>query len=238
MPSDSPARPQPSAARPAFADGARSTGPLLLGVIPFGLILGVTAAATEIGGLLGYATSPIIFAGAAQLVTIQLVEEGAAVAVIVATALVVNSRHLMYSAVLARPFEAFPTVWRYGLPYVLTDQAFALSVVRYGSHANPVYRRWFFLGAAATLWVTWQITTGTGVLLGATVPEAWSLDFAIPLVFLALLVPVLRDRPSLGAAVVAGTVAVAAAEFPLGLGLITASLSGVAAGVLFKRLAP
>jgi 4-azaleucine resistance transporter AzlC len=219
----------------AFWRGVRDMFPLLLGVVPFGLIVGVTAAGGEIGGLVGYLTSIIIFAGAAQLVTIELIDQGAVAAVIIATALVVNSRHLMYSAALAQPFQEFSRRWRYGLPYLLTDQAFAMSIVAYQTEPDPDFRRWYFLGSALGLWLPWQLATATGVVVGAGIPESWNLGFAIPLVFLALLVPAMRDRPSIVAGVVGGGVAVLAADSPWNLGLMIGALSGLAAGVMVAR---
>jgi 4-azaleucine resistance transporter AzlC len=209
--------------------------PLLVGVMPFGLILGVAAAASAIGTVLGWATSPIIFAGAAQLVTIELTNAGAAAAVVIATALVVNARHLMYSAALADHFRPFPARWRYVLPYLMTDQAFAVSITRYATAGDTVYKRWFFLGAGLGLWGPWQVTTAIGAVLGAQVPDSWSLDFAIPLVFLVLLILSVRDRPGLVAAVVGGIAAVAGRGIPYGLGLIVAAMIGIAAGVLAAR---
>lgn len=220
---------------PGLFDGMRSVMPLLLGVVPFGLIFGVTAAGSTVGGGLGYASSLIIFAGAAQLATVQLLTEGSAAAVVIATALVINARHLMYSAALAPHFREFPRRWRLGLPYVLTDQAFAVSITRYEAVSDPRYRRWFYFGAAMTLWITWQVTTATGVILGASIPESWSLDFAIPLVFLALLVPALRDRPSVLAAAVGGLVALLAHDVTYNLGLLIGALAGIAGGVLAER---
>ena len=213
-----------------------AVAPLLVGVVPFGLIFGVTAAGSAVGGFLGYATSLIIFAGAAQLAAVQLFTEGAAAAVIIATALVINARHLMYSAALAPHFREFPRPWRLGLPYILTDQAFAVSIVQYETVSDPVYRRWFYAGGALSLWVTWQLSTATGVVLGASIPESWSLDFAIPLVFLALLVPGLRTRPSVLAAVVGGVVALVAHDVAYNLGLMIGALSGIAAGVWGERV--
>ena len=180
-------------------------------------------------------TSVIIFAGAAQLATLQLIDAGIAGAVVIATALVINSRHLMYSAALAPHFREFPAIARFTLPYVLTDQAFAVSIVRYGDVNDPVYKQWYFTGAALTLWITWQISTIVGIVLGAQVPASWSLDFAIPLVFLVLLVPSIKSRPDLIAAVVGGGVAVAAAGAPYGLGLMIGAISGVVAGVIAQR---
>ena len=131
----------------------------------------------------------------------------------------------MYSAALVPYFQHFPRWSRFALPYVLTDQAFAVSIVRFQDVDDPVEQRWFFTGAAVTMWITWQLSTLIGVLVGAQLPEALSLEFAIPLVFIALLVLTVRTRPDLVAALVGGTVAVIAAPAPLGLGLATPGLS-------------
>lgn len=217
--------------RAGYVDGARGVAPLLLAVVPFGLVLGVTAASSAIGGALGIGTSFIIFAGAAQLVTVQLIDSGTSLLVVVVTALIVNVRHLMYSAAMAPHFSEFPRRSRWFLPYLLTDQAFAVSMLRYETVDDPVYKRWYFTGAGATLWVAWQIATVAGVVVGAQIPESLGLEFAIPLVFLVLLIPVVQTRPGLVAAVVGGLVAVLASSAPYGLGLVIGALAGVAAGV-------
>ncbi len=223
--------------KPAFLDGSRAVWALLLGVIPFGLVFGVVAAESVVGPVLGYLTSIVIFAGAAQFATVGLLVEGASAAVIIATALVINSRHLMYSAALSPAFREFPAWARYALPYVLTDQAFAVSIVRYRDADDPGYRWRFFAGAALTLWVSWQAATLIGVVVGARLPEALGLTFAIPLVFLALLVLTVHTRPELVAAIVGGIVAVAAAGVPYNLGLLIGACGGVVAGVVAYRLA-
>jgi 4-azaleucine resistance transporter AzlC len=223
-------------AKTGFVDGVRAVSPLLLAVIPFGLVLGVTAAASLVGGGLGIATSFIIFAGAAQLVTVQLLDAGTSLVVVIVTALVVNVRHLMYSAAMAPHFSEFPRRTRLVLPYLLTDQAFAVSLLRYETATDPTYKRWFFTGAGFALWTSWQVATIVGVALGAQIPESLGLEFAIPLVFLVLLIPVVQTRPGLVAAVVGGLVAVAASGAPYGLGLVIGALTGVAAGVAAEQL--
>jgi 4-azaleucine resistance transporter AzlC len=220
----------------ATSDGARAFAPLLIGVIPFGLVFGIVAAGSSVGSWLGGSTSVIIFAGAAQLATLQLIDAGVGGAVVIATALVINARHVMYSAALSPDFQEFPAIARFVLPYFLTDQAFAISIVRYNEATDPVYKQWYFTGAALALWITWQISTMAGIVLGAQVPASWSLDFAIPLVFLVLLVPTIKSRPDLIAALVGGGIAVAAAGAPYGLGLIIGAISGVIAGVVAQRV--
>ncbi len=222
--------------RGAFADGARAIAPLLLAVVPFGLVLGVTAAASLVGGGLGIATSFIIFAGAAQLVTVQLIDSGTSLAVVVITALVVNVRHLMYSAAMAPHFRDFPRRSRIFLPYLLTDQAFAVSMLRYETATDPSYKRWYYTGAGFTLWASWQVSTVAGVVLGAQIPESLGLEFAIPLVFLVLLIPVVQTRPGLVAGVVGGVIAVVASSAPYGLGLVIGAMAGVLAGVVVERV--
>ncbi len=187
------------------------------------------------GAGMAWSTSLIIFAGAAQLVTIELTNAGTGAAVVIATALVVNARHLMYSAALADHFRDFPAPWRFGLPYLMTDQAFAVSINRFVAVDDPAYKRRFFLGAGLGLWIPWQITTATGTLLGAQIPESWSLDFAVPLVFMVLIIPSLAHRPGVLAAIVGGVAAVIGRGIPYRLGLIVAALAGIAAGVIAER---
>lgn len=222
--------------RVGFTDGLLAMVPLLLAIVPFGLVLGVAAAGSVLGGGLGIATSQIIFAGAAQLVTVQLFDDGAAAIIVIITALVVNIRHLMYSAAMAPHFREFPRRSRLLLPYLLTDQAFALSTLQFEEHEDPVYRRWFFLGVGMGLWVPWQIATIAGVVLGAQIPESLGLEFAIPLVFLVLLIPVIQTRPGLTAALVGGFVAVVANGAPFHLGLVIGAVAGVAIGVALEKM--
>ncbi len=225
---------KPDQRREGFRDGVLALTPLLLAVIPFGLVLGVTAASSSVGGALGIATSSIIFAGAAQLVTVQLLATDTSIIVVIITALVVNVRHLMYSAALAPHFSEWSRRSRLLLPYLLTDQSFTLSIIRYETTDDPVYKRWYFVGAGLALWLPWQLATAAGVVVGAQIPASLDLGFAIPLVFLVLLIPVVQTRPGLTAAIVGGVVAVVAASAPYGLGLVIGALVGIAAGVVLE----
>jgi predicted branched-subunit amino acid permease len=227
--------PPTSVPRAAFLDGLRDLAPLNLGTVPFGLIVGVAAASSRMGALAGWSTSPIIFGGSAQVVTIDLYDTGAAAIVIIATALVVNARHVMYSAVLAPWFRPFPNVWRYGLAYLMTDQLFATAVTRWQGNDDSTYHRWYFLGGGLCLWLPWQMASAAGAVLGAQVPAEWSLDFAIPMVFLVLLIMAVHDRPGVVAAVVGGGVALAARDVALNLGLVAATIAGIVAGLLAER---
>ena len=229
--------PERSPKHKAYRDGVVGVVPLVVGVAPFGFIFGVIAAGSSVGAGLGYATSLIIFGGAAQLAVVQLLDTDAAIATVILTGLVINSRHMMYSAALSPHFRELSPRARLGVPYLLTDQAFAVSITRFVGDTDPTYRRRFFVGGGLTLFSTWQLTSAAGVLIGAQVPESWSLDFAIPLVFLALLAVAVRNRPAAVAAVVGGAVAVLAHDAPYQLWMIIGAGSGVVAGITAERLA-
>ncbi len=106
---------------------------------------------------------------------------------------------------------------------------------RYRRYDASPHKHWFFLGAGFALWVTWQLTTSLGIFLGAALPDSWSLDFALPLTFLALLMPVLTSRPTLAASMVAGLVAVLGFDWPYGIALVAAIGAGLAAGLALER---
>ena len=227
----------PAAARA----GVRASLPLLLGIIPFGVVAGVAAVDAGLSPVAALGMSVVIFAGAAQLAVIELLRSDTPLAVVVLTGVVVNLRILMYSASLAPYFEQYRTRWKAVLSYFLTDQAYALSVARYTDEARDEdagedgRRDWYYLGVAVTLWAVWVTSTVVGIGLGRGLPASWGLEFAVPLVFLALLVPRLTDRPTLAAAVVAGLVALVGRNLPFELGLPVAAIVGVLVGVGLER---
>jgi 4-azaleucine resistance transporter AzlC len=225
--------------RTAFRAGITAIAPLLLGLVPFGLIFGVAAQEAGIGPLAGVGMSAAVFAGAAQLAAIDLIGADATPAVIVLTVVVINARFLMYSASLAPHFAGVGWPTRIGLGYCLTDQAYAVSIIEFGRRETTLGERVaFYTAASIGMWTTWVTCTTAGIALGAGVPPEWSLDFAVPLVFLALLVPAISDRSTAVAAATAGAVATAAAGFPFNLGLMTGALAGIAAGVAALRSSP
>lgn len=227
--------------RREFAAGIKSELPLLVGVIPFGMIYGVLALAAGIPPGAAQAMSAVVFAGSSQFIATQLFGVGAPAMVIFTTAVVVNLRHALYSASIAPYLRCLNMSWKLVLAYLLTDEAYAVSINHY-QHADveadcsvPDQRHWFLLGAGLALWTTWQLSTAVGIFLGAQVPSNWSLDFTLALTFIAIIVPALKDRPAWAAALSAGVVAVLAYALPYRLGLIVASLVGITAGLLLER---
>ena len=218
--------------RAAVFAGMRAVAPMVAAVMPFGVTAGVAGLDAGLGLDLTMALSVIVFAGASQLAALQLIDAGAASTLVVATALLINLRMLMYSAHLAPYFRHLPVRWRAPMAYLLTDQAYALTVTRVMGDEPLPANHWFYLGAALPLWVFWQLSTGFGYWAGTALPPSWELGFIVPLIFLALLVPSVNSRPSLIAAVVGGSGAVLGQGLPAGLGLTLGALAGIAAGVI------
>lgn len=222
----------------AAVAGIRALAPLALPAPFFGLVFGLLVSESKVvGTVAGWSSSWLVFGGASQLAAVTLLDAGGSAAFAVATILVVNSRHVMYSAALQPRFRHAPRWFRILGPYVLVDQVFATSEARPDS--DPMdYRVSFFLAAGLFWLALWNLSVLAGVFVGNVVPASWSLEFSVPLLFLGLLINALRDRPGLLAAVVSGVVAVAARDVqPAGLGLLGGALCGMTvAAVVDHRL--
>lgn len=222
-----------TARRRAMRDGVTDVAPMLVGIVPFGLVAGAApiAAGLDISHAVGM--SLLLFAGASQLAMADVLATDGGVVVAVVTALTINLRMLLYSASLAPTLATERLGRRLQASYLLVDQAYALSVIRWDGTDDRRQRLPYYFAIGLLLWTSWQITTVIGALVGNSVPDDVPLDFAIPLVFLVLLVPVLRRWPSLVAAAVGGTTAVAAAELGAArLAILIGGVAGIAAGAL------
>jgi predicted branched-subunit amino acid permease len=216
--------------------GAAIVAPMLVGVIPFGLVAGATPASHKLGAGAAVGFSTIVFAGASQLAAMDVLIKGGSAAVAIAAACTINLRMLLYSASLAPFLADQPLRRRLLAAYLLTDQAYAVSITRWAGaepDADPHDRIAYYLGAGLLLWVVWQASTIAGALAGAALPKDLPLDFAIPLVFLVLLIPSVTTRPAAVAAIVGGTAAVLGAEWGAGnLSILVGAAVGITAGAL------
>src|SRR5512133_3329137 len=193
-----------------FWAGVRAELPLLIGVFPFGLIYGVLALSSGLTPSAAQMMSSIVFAGSSQFIAAQLVHEAAPGLVIILTIAVVTLRHMLYSASLAPYLESLSMRWKVLLSYLLTDEAYAPTVIHYEEEGVTSYSHWFYLAAGFSLWLTWQVSTALGIFLGSAIPESWPLAFALPLTFIAMVVPVLKTRPAVASALSAGLTALLA----------------------------
>ena len=195
--------------------GFYDVSPLLLPVVPFGIIFGAIGIELGFGPYITCATSIIIFSGASQIVFFQLLSNGASSLIAITSSSVVSTRHLLYGAVVAQYLSKLSLMWKIFLSYLLTDQAFAVSQEFFKKNSNDEYKHYHLLGAGLTLWIVWQLTTVIGILLGSIVPEELGLSFTIPLTFLALLINYFRKIDHLIVIFLSGLSSILFYEAPL-----------------------
>ncbi len=221
-------------ARAELVAGVRDMLPLLVGVVPFGVLFGIVSFTANLPWWAALSMSVIVFAGASQFAAVGLLTQGVAMPLIVLTTFIINLRHAFYGASVAEYLGGLHKAWRRVLAYTLTDESYAVTITHYrdATSGDPALKHWYFLGANFTLYIFWQITTAIGYSVGQLIgdPLVLGLDFTLPLVFIAILVPRLKSRADLVSAIVASLIAVFAFPLPNKLGLLIAIAVGIVVG--------
>jgi predicted branched-subunit amino acid permease len=222
---------QASGHRRDLLAGTRAMVPWLLGVTPFGLVIGVSASKADIPTVAGWLTGPLIYAGSAQVAAIEMLDAGAATFSVILTALVINLRLVLYSAAMAPYWRGTPWWWRLLGGYLLVDPSFVVGIERYGHPTDRLRAHAHYLGGAVVLWVTWLAAIGIGAMAGAKLPAAWRLEFVIPLFLVGQVVPKLAIAAARRAILTAVAVGLLALSAPMHLGVAIAIMAGIVAGL-------
>ena len=206
--------------------------PLTIPVIPFGVIYGVVGVELGLSPLVTFAMSFIIFAGSSQIAFVQLYTAGASPLVMISSVLAINSRHFLYSAVLAQYLNKLNLYWKILLSYLMTDQAFSVSLSYFKKNQKKTFSHYHMLGSGFTLWLLWQISTLSGIVLGNVIPEALGLEFAIPLTFLSLIIAELKKYDHLLIIIISGAISLVTYNFPLKVYIILSAFVGLVAAFI------
>ena len=218
-----------------FFEGVADVSSLMIPVVPFGIIFGVLAIDLGLSPITTMAMSIIIFGGASQIIFLQLFSAGASSLVILSSVGAVNSRHLLYGAVLSEHLSDFKMTWKIIISYFLVDQAFAVtnSYLKKNTDKDKAFHSF---GAGATCWVVWQTTTIIGIFLGSIIPEELGLSFAVPLTFLALLVNDFRKLINVIVIIISGLIAIVGYEIiPFKAYVIVAAVSGLFVAMILTK---
>lgn len=220
-----------------FIAGMRDTVPLLLGAFPFGLIYGAVALTSGLSPAAAVAMSALVFAGSSQFIAVGLVAADTPVAIIVLTTLIVNLRHMLYSATLLPYLKNLPQKWRIPLAFWLTDETFAVSVHRFQRNDASAHRHWYQLGSSIAMYLNWQLWCFLGLMLGKRIPDAsgWGLDVAMPVTFIGMIIPFVKTIPMGVCVLTAGTAALLTLGLPYKLGIVFSAFAGIAAGLGAER---
>lgn len=213
--------------------GIKDALPIFIPAIPFTLVLGIAILESSIPAAIGWSSSPVIFGGASQLTLLTLLGDGVATAAAITAALIVNARHLMYSAAMAPVFQQQPVWFRWVGSYFLIDQVFALAMLR--AKDDPQSFRTYYLSVGFTFWLLWVVCTAAALFVGPAMPTDWNFSFAVPVMFMGLLVMGIDRWPKVVAAIIAATVTLLAAELPHRSGLLLGAIAGVVSGLILER---
>jgi predicted branched-subunit amino acid permease len=233
--------PAPAPARPADEDpavwreGLKVGIPTLFGIGAWGLVVGIAMVKTGLSVPQALAMTLLVFAGSAQLASLPLIAASAPVWVVFATALVVNLRFVIFSALLAPHFSHLPWKKRFALGYVAGDMSVALFLQRFPSAAPALGKLSYLKGLLYPNWAAWQVGSIAGIFLGAAVPPEWGLGFAGTLAIICITVPLIINHAALCGVLVAGLVAVLANGLPYKLGLLVAVLVGMLSAMLVEE---
>lgn len=192
--------------RKVVRDGMVGAWPICLGYFPIGMALGVLARQAGLSAFDIGLMSLLVFAGSAQFIGVAMIGEGASMLSIILTTFVVNFRHVLMSSSLAPHLygvrRSFLALFAYGV----TDESFAVNMTRFRQGG---WDRWRALVLHHTANTTWFAASVTGALAGSLIPQgAFGIDFALPAMFLALLVYQIQTRIHVVTGLIAAMVSV------------------------------
>lgn len=211
-------------------DGVRDMLPAAVGVLPFATMIGVAIGASPMSDFGGWISGLIVAGGSAHLAATASITVGTGFLATVLTALLINSRSLIYGALLAPALRSQPRWFRWVASYALVDQLYALTSTV--SNRDDRYVRHHYLGAMAVLWSAYMTGVGAGIVAGPVIPTSIPLSLAIPIMFLSMAIPSVTSRPARVAAAVGMTAAILGATLPAGVGMLVAIVAGTAAGAI------
>ena len=215
--------------------GSLAMLPLSLAVLPWGVLFGALAIQKGFSALETQLFSGLVFGGAVQIVTVELMAEGASLTTVIFSAFVISSRHFLYGLALREKLSAQPLPWRLGLGFLLTDELFSLSGDR-RAYKNR-FRVYFALGAGGSFYLAWNLWTALGIIAGSSLPDLThlGLDFAIAATFIALVVPQIKTLPTFVCVAVAAMSSIIFSLYQSPIGLIGAASLGMLAGFAVQR---
>ena len=218
-----------------FIKGILDILPLMIPVVPFGIIYGVIGVEIGFSPMEVFAMSFVIFAGSSQIAFAQLFAAGASPLVMISSVAVINSRHILYGAVLAEYLGKLRLTWKILLSYLMADQAFSVSSAYFKKNVKNKNVHFHMLGSGLTLWSLWQLSTLIGIVLGNIVPAQLGLEFAIPLTFFSLILSELRKLDHVIIILISGICSVLTYDFPFKIYIIFSAIFSLAISIMINK---
>lgn len=218
--------------------GVRELLPLAPGVFAWGLVTGVAMVKSGLSVPEALGLSLLAYAGSAQLAALPLIATAAPMWLVTLTALIVNLRFVVYSAVTRVHFLHLSASRRLWLGYIVGDVMFVRFTSLLEKEPDYPHKIAYYTGGALCNWVIWQVSSILGIFAAERIPAEWGLELAGTLALISLLVPLCRQRATLCGVLVAGLVAVLAHDWPLRLGMLLGIGLGMVTALVVERASP
>ena len=228
--------PQNRTGKQEFIAGVLEELPLQLGVAPFGLVFGILGIESGLSPIQTISLSLILFGGASQIVFAQLIAAATPFGIILSSVTMINLRHVLYGLSMASYLRKLPIYWRVLLAYLLTDEAYAVSIRKFMNEPNKEFIHFHLLGSGITLFLSWQLSTLTGIFLGGDLPEFLDLQFIIPLTFIAIIIPMIKSISTLFVVTSSGFTALICKNLDINFWIILSACVGIISGVLTSKM--
>lgn len=219
----------------ALRAGVAAGLPTLPGIAAWGMVVGVAMVKSGLTLAQACGMTLLVFGGSSQLAALPLIAAAAPIWVIFATALVVNLRFVIFSALMAPHFMhlAWPKRLLYG--YISGDMSVGLFLQRFPNYVPAPGKFSYMQGLMIPNWCAWQTGSLAGIFLGSAVPTAWGMGFAGTLAILCVMIPLVASRAALCGVLVAGGVAILAHALPYKLGLLLAVVLGMLSAMAIEE---
>ena len=218
-----------------FRRGFKSMLPIAPGIIPFGAVMGTVSADAQMSFFQTVTMNLFVFAGASQIAAVELMKHQAAIWVVVATGLIINLRFLLYSAALSPVVHEEPVLKKLFSAFCLTDQSYAVMSSQQDKFRSNHEAIEFYVGSCVCMLIVWHSSVIAGFIFGNFAPKSISLDYAIPLSFVALLIPTLKNSKYILVTIFSTIVSLLLNNLPYRTGLMATALLGIALAYLLTR---
>ena len=226
-----------SSPRQAYWQGFRQGVPFIIVIVPFGTLFGVVATEAGMDIVETMVMTSLVIAGASQFAAVSLLSDNAPALVAILTGLAVNLRMALYSVSLVPHLGPAPVWQRSLVAYFMVDQTYAISVREYENQPEKSvgWKVAFYFGTVTPIVPIWLIFSYVGAVVGEAIPPEYALDFALPIMFIALFAPAMRSMPHIGAALVSVITALLLVTLPFNLGLMIAAILAMVTGAELER---
>ncbi|WP_127716276.1 AzlC family ABC transporter permease [Halobacteriovorax sp. HLS] len=209
--------------------------PISAGVIPFGLVMGSLAYSAKLTLLQTMSMNIFVFAGASQLASVNLLKNETSVIIVIITGLIINLRFVLYSAGLSQYFSRSRILSKIFLSYCITDQSYASLVSNIDKLKSKTEVFQFYIGTSLMMTLVWQVSVLIGFSYGNILPKSFSLEYAVPLSFVALVMPTIKNKRYLFVALFSSFLSILLFKLPMNLGLLLSSLCSILLAYFISR---